>query len=129
MIVPSASLASRIGRMNLFAWLGGNLSGIASNTLNLMRIDREIKAKRRALLGEGKFGSLDYFKPDNTHPQNRPSPSDALTTLQKEKTKKFLTIVKQTLDLPVIFHFMGFKAITSSQAGLLGTVTSFINLY
>jgi len=52
-----------------------------------------------------------------------------LKEAKKAYIKQSLNMARNVLDLPVIFHFMDYKGVGVTQAGILGAATSAISLF
>ncbi len=49
--------------------------------------------------------------------------------LNMKKVALILNIIRSSVDVPVIFHFMGSPKVSSGLGGFLGTISSSISLY
>lgn len=52
-----------------------------------------------------------------------------LKELNIKKLALVLNIIRSSVDLPVIFHFMGSPKVSSGMGGFFGTISSSISLY
>ena len=52
-----------------------------------------------------------------------------LKELNAKKVALILNIIRSSVDVPVIFHFMGYPQVSSQMGGFFGTISSSISLY
>lgn len=100
---------------NNIYWLFECLVDIYCDLVDVHYLDKEIGQLKASLKGESSGGQAET--------------KAKIKELSLKKFALILNIIRSSVDVPVIFHFMGSPRFSSGLAGFCGTISSSISLY
>ncbi|CDW88073.1 peroxisomal biogenesis factor 11 [Stylonychia lemnae] len=124
-------LVSKIDYYNNVAWFINASLDIICDLVDLMAIQKEIKILVSQINSSYilKQRATQKSKVDSSDQSAVSDYKSKMKNLQMQHFLKLLSIIRSSVDIPVIFHFMGSEKVSSQLAGFFGTISSSISLY